>query len=384
MIPAGLEGVGTLESVELWVASCALASPIVSSLHNHEIRRIGFVRVRCSGAEGFGEIAAMDQTVGTDPRLDLVLRSIEEQWSPRLFEAARARGGGCPPSHAIAVLGPAAAVDRQAAAALEMAVLDAELRAAGLSLARWLEVGGSSVAFGALRGIPADRSIDTFVADALDALTNGASRLRVKVDPSWALEPLSALRRAAPEALLQADANGSLGGSQGLKVLHGIDGLGLACIEEPLGTTDLAASASLAQQISTPLCLDETLSTPRVVRDALRYQACGVLCIKPGRLGGIRAALRALGEAQMHGVDCFVGGMFEAGLGRSALGALAGRPEATLIGDVVSAGTYLVEDPCHQSGPEGGSQPLFDEPGVGPWPDRTVAEVRWEHRRPGL
>jgi O-succinylbenzoate synthase len=384
MIPAGLEGIGRLESVELFVVPARLSLSVGTALHEHTDRRVGFVRVRGSEAEGFGEIAAMDQVVGLDPSLDAVLEALAEIWIPRLFEAARSRGGDCPPSHALAVLGGSADVDRMAAAALEMAVLDGELRRSGQSLCGWLGVEVPSVPYGVLCGIPSDRSIETLVDRAAGALADGAGRVRVKVEPSWLIEPLRSLRRELPDARLQADANGSLGGEAGLVLLRQIDDLSLACIEEPIGGRDLTASAALSSELRTPVCLDETLRSPRTVRDALRYGACGVLCVKPGRLGGIRAALRVILEAHDVGVACFIGGMFEAGLGRSSLGALAGRPEVSMIGDVAGASSYLVEDPCNQAGPAGGRQALYGGPGVGPWPDSGLLVARWGGGRSAL
>ena len=384
MIPVGLEAIGRLESIDVFVAHAEMISPVGTALHQHRNRRVGFIRVRGADAEGFGEIAAMDQVVGTDPSLDAVLSSLRHQWIPRLFEAARTRGGNCPPSHAIGVLGGDTGIDRMAAAGLEMAILDAELRREGLSLARWLNVDAVSMPYGALCGIPQDRSVGALVVEAEAAIDAGASRLRIKVDSSWAFEALGAVRRALPAAALQADANGSLGGERGLDVLRSIDDFGLACIEEPLGISDLTASAALAAELSTPVCLDETVTSLRSVRNALRYQACGVLCVKPGRLGGIRAALGALEEAHRAGVACFIGGMFEAGLGRSVLGVLSGRPEATLVGDVAGASSYLVEDPCGQQGPRGDRQELFCDEGVGPWPDLRLLRPGWEGGQPGL
>ena len=376
MIPAGLESIGTLQEVELFVASAHLESPVGTALHQHRERRVGFVRVRASRAEGFGELAAMDQVVGTDPSLEVVLARLATQWIPRLFDAAGARAGQCPPSHAVGVLGGSSAADRMAAAALEMAILDAELRLAERSLATWLEVGPARIPFGALCGIPASRDVGELVASAEAAIEGGAARLRIKIEPDWAEAPLRSLRAVLPSALLQADANGSLAGTAGRTVLQSIDELQLTCIEEPLGGSDLTASAALSVQLTTPVCLDETITTPRAVRDAIRYRSCRVLCVKPGRLGGIRAAMRALEEANASGLDCFMGGMFEAGLGRSVLGALAGRPEASLVGDVAGASSYLVQDPCGQPGPTGDRQELYSGPGVGPWPDLSLLKRR--------
>ena len=108
-----------------------------------------------------------------------------------------------------------------------------------------------------------------------------------------------------------------------------------------------------------------------MVRDAIRYESCGVFCIKPGRLGGIRAAIRALDEVATAGLRAFVGGMHETGLARAALGVLSTHEACQLVSDVVAPQTYLDNDPCGLPGPSGGFQPLYASPGIGPWPDRS-------------
>ena len=60
---------------------------------------------------------------------------------PRLHEAAAARGGELPAAAGVAQLFGGTPVDRMLAATFEMAVADAELRAAGRSLADDLGVG---------------------------------------------------------------------------------------------------------------------------------------------------------------------------------------------------------------------------------------------------
>jgi O-succinylbenzoate synthase len=183
---------------------------------------------------------------------------------------------------------------------------------------------------------------------------------------------MGALRDALPDALLQADANGSLEGADGRSELLTMDQLGLSCIEEPVSGFDLAAAWALSQELETPVCLDESLSSHRAVRDAIKYGACRAFCIKPGRLGGIRAALRSLDEIAGAGMAAFIGGMHETGLGRAANGVLSLHPACSLVSDVVAPSTYLDVDPCGLPGPSGGFQPLYVGPGIGPWPDRAL------------
>jgi O-succinylbenzoate synthase len=156
-----------------------------------------------------------------------------------------------------------------------------------------------------------------------------------------------------------------------LDELMSLEAFDLTCIEQPLSTSDLTATAALAEVLRTPICLDETITSLRSARDAIRYGACSVFCLKPSRLGGVRATLGILEMARAANMGVFMGGMFETGLGRAALGALAGHPGATLISDVAAPITYLESDPCSLKPPADSLQGLHREPGIGPWPDRS-------------
>ena len=67
--------------------------------------------------------------------LATVQQAAEDLGVRRLFEATAARGGELPTAAGVAQLFGGTAVDRMLAAAFEMAVADAELRAVGRSLA---------------------------------------------------------------------------------------------------------------------------------------------------------------------------------------------------------------------------------------------------------
>jgi O-succinylbenzoate synthase len=379
MLSASLPGLGRLESVELWRGTCELRKVVGAAHGRHSLLPKLYVRVLTEEGEGWGELSALAVPVGIDPSISQVTDALEDRWLPLLLQAALAREGRCPESHSIALLGGASLIDQAAGSVVEMAVLDAELRVAGRSLTAALGVEATTVPFGGLVGIPDDRSIEAVLAQAEELVIGGASRLRVKVAPDFAVEPLRALLSAHPEIPIHADANGSL--DKFPELLAAIDGLGLACIEQPGGSRDLAALGVLARSLETLVCLDETISSRRVARDALRYGACRALCVKPGRVGGLRAARAIITEAAGAGASCFIGGMFETGLGRAYLGALAGLAQVDLVSDVVAPARYLVEDPCQMPGPMGDRQPLYTAPGVGPWPVRSSLKLAVELRR---
>jgi O-succinylbenzoate synthase len=215
----------------------------------------------------------------------------------------------------------------------------------------------------------------------------GYSRVKVKIAPGWDLEPISALVGAFPHLRLQVDANAAYRSGDGPGEdtgghLAGLDRFGLLCIEQPFDPADLGAHAYLAARLSTPICLDESLDSPSRVEEALALGACSVVCVKPGRLGGLGAALSVIEGCRRSGVPAWMGGMFESGYARgvnTTLGALDGM---SWPGDLSSSRSYLGDDlvpdppaanPARRTRSDGSHtpplRPVSRGPGMGPAPD---------------
>jgi|SRR5579883_69589 len=379
-----------LEGLELRLLELGFRRPVRTAAGTHRARPVVVVRVRAEGVDGWGEGGAMADGAGVDPPVGELWEELCTTGVARLFQAARARGGALPGASQVPRLFGGRPVQRMAAAALEMAVLDAELRSEGRpALSR---VGGppadgerARVPAGAAVGIPVDRRAATLLQTVDDLVGQGFCRLRIKIEPGWDVVPVEAVRRCHPGLVVQADANGSyrLGavGPESAARLAALDAFGLACVEQPLPATDLPGHAELAGLLATPVCLDESLGSPRQVEDAIRYGACEVACLKPSRLGGLSAARRAHDTCRSAGVAAFVGGLFESGLGRAANAALATLPGFTLPGDLSPPSGYLVEDPFWYPTLEGGAVALGDGPGIGALPDPEVLERVTARRR---
>ncbi len=362
-----------LEAVELYRFDLAFRRPVGTASGTHRRRPVGFLRLVTDAAEGWGECPAIEGGTAVDTGFGPVWSAIAGPGAARLRAAAGALDGVLPPAVQVGALFGGAG-DPPVAATVEMAVLDAELRAQGEPLWRRLgvdpEVAGAGVPAGSLVGIPPDRSLDALVAAVADA-SAGSARVRLKIEPGWDLEPVRAVRSAFPALALQVDANGSYrlesDGPDDVSRLAGLDGAGLTCIEQPLPPGDLPALAAAAAMLETPVCLDESLTSLRRLRAALRSGACEVACIKPSRFGGLLGARRAQHECAQAGVPAFVGGFFETGFARLAHAALAGLPGFSLPGDVSDPAGYLVGDPAPYQ-VEGGRVWLPDEAGIAPAP----------------
>jgi O-succinylbenzoate synthase len=376
-----------LTGVELVQVDLPFRHAIGTAAGVHRVRPLLFVRVVTEEGEGWGECAALAEGTAVDPPLATVEQAAVDLGVRRLFEGTAARGGRLPPAAGVAQLFGSSPVDRMLAAAFEMAVADAELRAAGRSLASDLGVteGFEAMAVGAVVGIPEGHDIAALHGEVDAVVRAGAARVRLKIEPGWVVEPVRAVRTDHPDLVLQVDANGSFGaGAEDVAVLSKLADFDVLCIEQPLPPADLVAHAQLARVLPVPICLDESLSTPRRVSDALRNGSCAMACLKPARLGGVRATRAAHAACAAAGVPVFVGGFFEAGLGRSSNLALAARlsQDATgLVSDVGDPIDYLAIDPCGYPHVRGGWVGVPAGPGVGNSPEASVLEKLEAQRR---
>lgn len=375
-----------LTGVELVRVELAFSNEIGTAVGVHRARPVLYVRVVAEESEGWGECAALGGATAVDPGLDQVEALAAERGVLRLHAASAARAGQLPRGAEVPQLFGTSPADRMLAAAFEMAVADAELREGGRSLAAALGTGPGFEAMpvGAVVGIPPERDVDTLLREVGGAVAAGAARLRMKIEPGWELEPVRRVRSAHPELVIQVDANGSFRDSDDdVARLSALAEYEVLCVEQPLPPADLVALAQFARKLPLPVCLDESLTTPRRVVDALRNEACAMACLKPGRLGGVRATRSAHAACAAAGVPAFVGGFFETGLARASNLALAARlsQDATgLVGDLGDPADYLSVDPCGYPPVVDGWVRVPDEPGVGKAPDAGILD-RLEVRR---
>jgi O-succinylbenzoate synthase len=186
----------------------------------------------------------------------------------------------------------------------------------------------------------AARAVDEVVAEAAAAVAAGARLVKVKIEPGWDHAPLTALRAALPGVPLAADANGAYAGCDPA-ALDWVGPLELAYLEQPLDPDDLVGHAHLqARLATTPLALDESVGSPGLLAAAVALGAGRRFSLKPSRLGGLLAAARA--AATIAG--CFVGGMFELGVGRAAALAVAALDVVELPSDLGPSDRYVEED----------------------------------------
>jgi O-succinylbenzoate synthase len=262
---------------------------------------------------------------------------------------------------------------RMAKAALETAVLDAELRAQGRPLSRELGAVHDRVPCGVSVGIM--DSIGELLDEVGGYLDAGYRRIKLKIQPGWDVEPVRAVReRFGDDVLLQVDANTAYTLADA-RHLARLDPFDLLLIEQPLDEEDVIGHAELAKAIRTPVCLDESITSARTAAAAITLGACQVVNIKPGRVGGYLEARRIHDVCVAHGVPVWCGGMLETGIGRAANVALAALPGFTLPGDTSASDRYFRTDITAPFVLSDGHLPVPTGPGIGVAPLPDVLEA---------
>ena len=337
-----------IATVELRIVALPLVAPFVASHGSVTTRTAVIVRVLGNDSEGWGECAALPEPTYTSEYVDGAFAVLRDELAPGLVRAAS--GGGFD-ANEVHRLFASHADHPMARAAIELALLDAECAAAGQSLARRFTAAdpgpAKTVPAGVALGLMDTAEATSGVAAALVA--EGYQRIKMKIEPGRDIEFVRAVRSTiGTDVELMVDANGAYI-LDDAALLARLDEFDLSCIEQPLtedGPDDLELHAALATRIETPICLDESLTSIERTQRAIDIGACSVVCVKAPRYGSWLDAVTVLDHCHEHGVDAWVGGMLDTGIGRRANIALAAHPGATRIGDISASARFFTEDIC--------------------------------------
>lgn len=323
-----------LHRAELITVELPLVAPFQTSFSVQTHRDMLLLRVETDAGAGWGECVAM-----ADPLYSPEYRGAAEQVI-RDFLLPRLAGKEISASSVAHLLGPVKG-HRMAKAAVETALLDAELRGASMSLASYLGGVVDRVPSGVSVGIMG--SVEELLTAVGGYLEEGYLRIKLKIQPGWEVEPVRAVRKEFGDIPLQVDANAAFTTAD-LRLFQRLDEFDLLLVEQPLEDEDLTDHAWLAERISTPVCLDESVVSAKSAADAIALGACSVVNVKAGRVGGYLEARRVHDLCAAHGVPVWCGGMLESGLGRAANMALAALPNFRLVGDTSASDRFYTTD----------------------------------------
>jgi O-succinylbenzoate synthase len=353
--------VTTVRRIELRLIGLPLVRPFRTSMGVATRKECVLVRVETDDAEGWGECVADLEPDFSAEWNGSAWGAITTFFGPALLAASEVSA-----SSLEALFAPWRG-NRMAKATLVDAVLDAELRAHGGSLASALGANKNAVVCGVSVGIT--ETTDALREQVDGYLAEGYRRIKLKIEPGLDVERVGAIRRDHPDILLSVDANAAYTLAD-LDIFRALDGFDLLMVEQPLHHEDLVEHAKLQAQIRTDLCLDESIRCAADASAALELGACRIVNIKQGRVGGVLEARAIHDVCVAGGVPVWCGGMLETGIGRATNLALAAMPGFTLPNDTSASARYFREDLTDPFVVESdGTMRVPSGPGIGVVPD---------------
>jgi o-succinylbenzoate synthase len=349
-----------LEKIELREIEMPLKSAFETSFGVTTARRVIVVRVfDKTGVSGYGECTAMEGPFYNHETVDTAWSVITSFVAPILSSAKV--------SNADDVAGALEAIkgNCMAIGAVETAIWDLEAKLCDQPL--WKHLGGTRREINCGVSIGLQKSADALIENVSRELQSGYQRIKIKIKPDEDIELVKAVRREFPDIVLSVDANSAYCLDKDAGMLEELDDYGLLMIEQPLAAGDLLEHAKLQRMLKTSICLDESITSLRDAKQALEIEACRIINIKLGRVGGHKSA-RAIQEyAQLQSVPVWCGGMLETGIGRAHNIAMSTLPGFALPGDVSASARYWqndIIDPPVTVSPHG-TIPAPSAPGIG-------------------
>ena len=228
-----------------------------------------------------------------------------------------------------------------AKAAVEMAAWDLAARQRQVPLSDLLGGTRRRIESGVSIGI--QDSLEQLAGKVATELAAGYRRIKIKIKPGWDISAVDLVRARFGAIPLMADANAAYTLADAPHLAR-LDRYDLMMIEQPLDYDDVADHARLQSTLGTPICLDESIHSPKIAQEAIQAGACRIINIKPGRLGGYAESIRVHDLAAAHGVPVWHGGMLESGIGRAHNIHLASLANFTLPGDIAASRRYYAPD----------------------------------------
>jgi len=324
-----------IESITLHHISMPLVAPFETSFGRETDRQCVLITLQAEGLIGYGEcVATRDpgynyETTGTawhilkDFIAPLILNQdvTDAQDFQQRVEGIR--------GHHLAKAG------------VEMALWDLLGKRDGKSLKEMFGGSQDRVEVGVSIGI--QESASALVRTVQSYLEKGYRRVKIKIKPGREVEETSTVRRAYPDLRLQVDANSAYT-LENANTLKPLDDLDLLLIEQPLYEDDIWDHRKLQAEFKTPICLDESVISPRHARYALEMEACKIINIKPARVAGLSQGILIHDYCRSRSVPVWCGGMLETGVGRASNLAIASLPGFVLPGDISASDRYYRRD----------------------------------------
>lgn len=205
-------------------------------------------------------------------------------------------------------------------------------------------------------------SLDDLLADLAASIDKGLAQVTLKLRPGWGIDVVRAVRSTFPNLAIRVDFDGTATLDQ-RDLLYRLQDYQVAAIEQPLDPDDLVGHAMLQEALRTPVCLDQSITSPERAQLALDLASCQEIRLAPDLCGGLTAAQKILAACHEASVPCLIGTRAQTEVGRRHAAALAMQSQ-------IAAPIELEDN--NEPPPTNAPHPLtispWPNPGIGPPP----------------
>ena len=346
-----------IHSITLRYIEAPLKEPFVTALNTVKTREAIILEVKDqNGVSGWGEVVAFSSPWYTEETVNTCLYVLKNYLIPLLNRQVISH-----PNELQKVFSSVRG-HHMAKSGLECAYWDLYAKQRNTPLYKLFGGSRDKVETGV---VIASRDSSAAIDQISEYKEQGYKRYKVKVNPQTAVGYVEKIRTAYPDLPLMIDANSSFRMAQ-IDILKQLDAYNLMMIEQPLAHDDLLQHHYLQKEITTPICLDESITSVQMAINACEMESGQIICVKMGRVGGWSAALQIHDYCQKKNVGLWCGGMIEFGISKAHNMALATLDGFQIPGDISSSSRYWHEDIITpEIVVENGSITLPEKPGIG-------------------
>ncbi|MBC8754644.1 o-succinylbenzoate synthase [Kordia sp. YSTF-M3] len=179
-----------------------------------------------------------------------------------------------------------------------------------------------------------------------NALETGYKRLKFKISPNVRIDFFEEINPMlfAADTYVSFDANGSFGEND-LEIFNYFANTYQSMIEQPFAPNrfDVLLKAK-KENPDVYICYDEEIKS---IGDLMKLHHLGLLDevnLKVGRVGGVMKSIEIIQYCAEHNIPCWIGGMFETGIGRTLNLRMASYLPNARAHDLSPSDRYFLED----------------------------------------
>ena len=329
-----------LDKIDVFHVAMPLKQPWKTSFSEEYAIDSVLVRITSGDDVGWGEAAPYSVPEFSPEWASGCFHLISDVFAPLLQEKSIASG------HALQKILSRFKGNQFAKGAVDTAFWDLHARKQGIPL--WKMIGGTNPEIRVGADIPVQDNMEQLLSNVAASIEAGFSRTKLKFRRDSGAGMVRKVRETFPEAVIHIDCNSGFT-LEDLPLFRELDELQLAMIEQPLASDDLLDHAKLQEQLATPICLDESITSVQRARQAIDIGATRWINIKHGRVGGLTNALEIHKLCRERDVPCWVGGMLESFIGQGVSMALATLPGQAYAADIFPEGRLYENDLSYPS-----------------------------------